>query len=173
MTYLRHASRHVHHTVANYVKFHLDQLGWTQAGIVPFDSPVVKIWKSAAVTPAGLNQQVTAGVCSITVGNELAVEMHELGGALASQDYPIFIDVFQDTDATALALASDIKDILLGRLPGTRRSLSLVNQMTGNPEADWWIELEDIERTRPDHTFTLAWHSVKVTAVAYFTEVTY
>jgi hypothetical protein len=173
VTYLRHAARHVHHTVANYVAHHLGELGWTTPGNVPFDSPVVKVWKTAAVTPAGLNQNVAAGVVAITLGNEFAAEMQELGGALASQEYPIFIDVFQDTDATALTLASDIKDILMGRLPGTRRSLAVINQQNGNPQADWWVELDDIERTRPDHTFSLAWQTVKVTATAYFTEVLY
>lgn len=173
MTYLRHASRHVHHTVANYVKSHLDTLGWTQAGNVPFDSPVVKVWKSSAINGTGLASQVTAGVVSIVPGNEPMPAGEELGGPLTSQIYPIFIDVFQDNEATALALANDIKDIVLGRLPGTRRSLPVINQMTGEPQPNWWMELDDVERVKPDHTFALHWQTVKVSANAYFNEVLY
>lgn len=173
MTYLRHASRHVHHTVANYIKAQLDVLKWTVPGEVPFDSPVVQIWKTPAVTQSGLNRQVTAGVVSITLGNEQSPDMEEMGGPLASQEYPIFVDVFQDQHATALVLASDVKDILLGRLPTARRSMTVINQATGEPVPDWWIELDDVERVAPDNSFSLHWMTVKVTATAYFAEVRY
>ena len=173
MTYLRHASRHIHHTVANYIVEHLTALGWTQEGNVPFDSPVVKVWKSPAIIGNSLDRNVVPGVVAINLGNEITPDLEELGGPLTSQVYPVFIDIFQDHEATALALANDVKDILLGRLPGTRRSLRLINQVTGQEVPDWWIELDDIERVKPDSNFALRWQVVKVSANAYFNEVQY
>jgi hypothetical protein len=173
MAYLRHASRHVHHTVANYIADNLATLGWTVEGSVPFDSPVVKIWKSSAIIAGGLDRNVVPGTVAINLGNEPMSDPEELGGPLSSQEYPIFADVFQDKESTCLALANDIKDIVMGRLPGTRRGMPVINQMTALAEPGWWIELEDIERVKPESNFALHWQVVKVTATTYFNEVRY
>lgn len=173
MTFLRHASRHVLHTVANHVDTQLGVLGWTTPGSVPFDSPVVKVRRTAAIAGGTLGKTTQAGTVAVTLGNEFSPDPQELGGALSSQDYPIFVDVFQDTEATTLALATDVKDILLGRLPGAARYLPVIDQSTGLAVPDWTIELDDIERVEPDYNFALFWQVVKVTAVAYFPEVIY
>lgn len=173
MTYLRHASRHVHHTVANHIEQHLGILGWTVPGSVPFDSPVVTVRRTSAVVGGTLGKLTTAGTVAVTIGNEPLPSLEEMGGPLGSQEYPIFIDCFQDTEATALALATDVKDILMGRLPGTVRYLPVVDQATGTSVPDWLIELDDIERVEPEYNFALFWQVVKVTAVTYFPEVIY
>lgn len=173
MTFLRHAARHVHHTVANHVETQLGVLNWTTVGQVPFDSPVVQVRRTAAIVGGTLGKTTKAGTVAITIGTEFAPGSEEMGGALSSQEYPIFIDVFQDTEATTLALALDIKDILLGRFPGTARYLPVIDQTTGTPVDGWKIELDDVERVEPDYNFALFWQIVKVTAVAYYPEVVY
>lgn len=173
MAFLRHAVRHVHHTVANHIQTQLGVLNWTTEGNVPFDSPVVKIRRTAAIIGGTLGAQTTAGTVAITVGTEFAPDPEELGGPLSSQEYPIFIDVFQDHESTTLALATDIKDIVLGRFPGTSRYLPVIDQGTATPVPGWLLELDDVERVEPEYNFALFWQVVKVTATAYFPEEIY
>jgi len=173
MTYLRHASRHVHYTVANYVQAQLTALDWLDPDSTPFGAKPVRIIKTPAVLGDALVGDITAGTVAITLGDEYGPDSEELGGPLYSQEYPIFIDVFQDTHSTALALASDIRDILLARLPGTQRWLDVVNQVNAQVVPGWKLELEDVERVSPETVLPLRWQVVKVTAVAYFPEVTF
>ena len=63
-------------------------------------------------------ETVTAGLVSITLGDELLVDMEELGGPLAAQGYPFFVDCFEDNEAVTTALATDVRDIFLGRFTG-------------------------------------------------------
>lgn len=172
MAFLRHAARHVHHTVANHIAEQLAALDWTTPGSVPFDSPVVKVRRTAAIAGGTLGKTTTAGTVAVTIGNEPIPDLEELGGPLGSQEYPIFVDCFQDTEATVLALATDVKDILMGRIGG-KRYLPVIDQATGTPVDGWGIELEDVERVEPDYNFALFWQVVKVTAVTYFPEEVY
>lgn len=173
MEYLRHATRHVHHTVANEVQAQLTELGWMTDGEVPFGATKVTMIRTPAFVGSTLHKSITAGVLAVTVGDEFMPTMEELGGPLSVQEYPLFFDVFQDSDAAAVALASDIRDILLGRLPGTRRFLDVINQVTGQVVPGWKLEFDDIDRTSPNLTAPLNWQVVKATAVAYFPEVAY
>lgn len=175
MTWLRHAGRHVHHTVANYVEAQLTDLSWLDPANVPFGAAAapVTIIRTPAIIGGKLGTDIVAGTLAITLGDEFQPDMEELGGPLASQEYPIFFDVFQLTDAAALALASDIRDILLGRLPGTQRWHPVINQATGGEAVGWQLEIEDVERVSPDNRLALPWQVVKATATCYFPEVIY
>lgn len=173
MTYLRHAGRHVLHSVANYIETQLGTLQWTVEGFVPFGAAQVKIIRTPAFVGGALDKAIKPGVVAMSLGDEFMPDMEELGGALASQEYPIFIDVFQDTSASALTLATDIRDILLGRLPDTQRWLDVTDQATQSVVPGWKLEFDDIERVQPETASPINWQVVKVTAVAYFPEVTY
>lgn len=173
MDFLRHAGRHVLHSVANYVEEQLDELLWTQAEGVPFGAARVKLIRTPAFVGGSLDKNIQAGIVSVSLGDEFAPNMEELGGALASQEYPLFFDVFQDSNASALTLATDIRDILLGRLPGTQRWLDVIDQAFQTPVPGWKLEFEDVERVQPETSSPLNWQVVKVVAVAYFPEVTY
>lgn len=176
-TWLRHTPRHVHATVLNYVRGHLETLGWTDQDTVPFGTansdPITLVDTPAITGDAKLVSGVESGIVACTIGDEFAPSDQELGGPLSLQEYPIFFDVLQKTDAAAKALAADIRDILLGRLDGTVRSLPLVNQVTGEEVPGWVIELDDVERVGPLHKFPLHWQVIKVTAAASFPEVRY
>lgn len=168
MTYLRHAPRHVHHTVAKHIETQLTGLGWTDAATTPYGAKPAKVTKIPAIAGTQLTSTVTAGTVAVTLGDEYGPDLEEMGGYLTSQEYPIFVDVFQDTDAAALTLASDIRDILLGRIAGTTRWLDVIDQSTKAPVPGWKIELDDVDRVSPETAMPLRWQVVKVTAVAYF-----
>lgn len=173
MTFLRHASRHVHHTVANRIKDGLDQLGWTDPTTTPLGAPAVVIQTEPVLTGGRTTTKLAAGMVSITLGDEFPPDPEELGGALFSQDYPIFIDVFGNTDGETTALACDVRDILLARFDFASRFFPVVDQVTSTDVPDWVIELDDVERLRPDNTYALYWQVVKVTATVFFPEVVY
>jgi len=176
MTFLRHSSRHVHHTVADHVEAGLAALSWTNAATTPFGSPVVTFdrTRSAAdflvpgVTPSGLK----AGLVCITLGNEFQPDPEEMGSGLHVVELPIFVDVFMDVDAHAQTLAEDARDIFLGRQAfWPKRFIPVVNQATSTAVPGWSIEFDDVERDRPEHSFALAWQVVKATAMVRYQEV--
>lgn len=171
MTYLRHASRHVHHTVANHLKAQLDALGWTDAATTPFGATPARVITTAAVVGSQLDSKVTAGTIAVTLGDEFGPDLEELGGPFTSQEYPIFVDVFQDSSTAALTLASDIRDIFLGRVEGSKRWLPVIDQSTKAQVAGWVLELDDVDRVSPETAMPLRWQVVKVTATAYFNDV--
>lgn len=175
MAFLRHASRHVHQSLLNMLTEQLATLGWMGPDAVPFGADPVTIIATRPFIGSRLSDQVGATGTTVvfSLGSEAVPGSEELGGALASQDYPFFIDVFSDTEAVGMALSTDIKDILLGRLPGTTRFLTLVDQTTGDAVTSWQVELNDVERVAPEHEFPLQWFAVHVTATAYFPEEVY
>lgn len=175
MSYLRFAPRHVHRTVADVIESQMGVLNWTTDGATPFGAPALRFQREPALSGrAGqADQKISAGLVTITLGDETPPLDQELGGPLVSQEYPIFVDVFMGTDGEATSVASDIRDILLGRFPGTKRIFPVIDQSTGSPVEDWMIELEDIERARPSHSYQVYWQVVKATATCYFQEVRY
>jgi hypothetical protein len=175
MTWLRHAGRHVHHTAANYLRTQLDALEWTNTDVTlrPFGGTQVTLWTEAAVLEDGLVDKVEPGVVAITIGDELYPEMQEMGGPLATQEYPLFVDCFHDTVETTLALATDVRDIFMGRLPGSQPWLDVVNQSNQAAVPGWRMEFEDVERIKPETKLRLHWQVVKVTATTFFPEERY
>lgn len=183
MAWLRHAPRHIQGTVIRYMTDQLVDLGWmndppadVSTANLPFGpdlATLVTIRDHPAITDDGLRQDVKAGTLAITMGDEPMPDLEELGGPLSTQEYPIFFDCFQDQEATTIALASDVRDILLGRLPGSSRHLDVKNMATGKVWAGWKLEFDDVIRQAPEHRFALPWHVVKATAVLTFPEVMY
>lgn len=175
MAWLRHAGRHVHHTAANYLTAQLEALGWLDddAANRPFGMTQVQVWTRPAILESGLGDKVEAGVLSITLGDEMPPELQEVGGPLSEQLYPLFVDCFHDTEESTLALATDVKDIFMGRLPGSQPWLDVVNQANQVAVPGWRMEFEDIERVKPDSRVRLHWQVVKVTACTYYPEVRY
>jgi hypothetical protein len=174
MSYLRHASRHVLASVMLTVQDGLDTLGWMDAGTLPFGSKyaaVVHFSDAPAIAGDKLADEVAAGLVAVTLGPEFPVDMDELGGPLARQDYPIFFDVFQPEYATTTALANDIRDILMGRVAGTNRYVVIKDQTDDSTVLGWTCELTDVEIVRPELRLPLHWQVVKVTAEVHFPEV--
>jgi hypothetical protein len=169
MTWLRFAPRHIHGTVCDYLTERLDELGWTDS-TPPLGAPQVRI--QTFMPPESELQHVTAGLCAISMGDEIDAIEEELGGPLHSQEYPIFVDVFMEKEAHALSLATDIRDCFRGRLTNTVRSMPVMDQTQDPPTAvpGWRMEFQDIQRERIDR-LPIFWHSVKLTAFVEFQEV--
>ena len=175
MTWLRHAPRHVHHTAVNYLTDRLDALGWTDDDVTnrPFGGTQVRISDKPAINEDGPVEGVSAGLVAMTLGDQDFPEMLEMGGALANQNYPFFVDCFHDTEETTLALATDVRDIFMGRISGSQPYLDVVNQANQVAVPGWRMEFEDIERIRPENKVRVHWQVVKVTAYTYFPEERY
>lgn len=176
MTFPRHASRHVQATVLGIVSAQLDTLGWTDAETLPFGTnyaSVVRFGDFPAIAGDRLAEGVDAGLVTCTLGPEFPPLEEELGGPTSRADYPLFFDLFQGSYATATALANDIRDTLLGRFSGTKRHISIINQVTDEAITGWTCELTDVEITRPEIRLPLHWQVVKVTAQVYFPEEQY
>lgn len=169
MTWPQYLARNVQHTVKNVIEEQLETLGWI-GDDVPFGAKPVHMITSPINRGDQLAPTVVAGTVAVTLGEELARVMEELGGPLASQEYPIFIDILQDEHATALNLATDIRDTLLGRLPGTQRWIDLIDQSNNTAIVGWRLELDDVVRSSPLTPLPLHWQVVKVTAIAHFQE---
>lgn len=171
MTYLRHSSRHVHHTVATYLREHLTTLGWIgPSESTPFGATPVEL-RTSHPPEWQESSRLEAGTVAVTLGDEDAAILEEMGGPLASVEHPIFVDIFMDNEAIALALALDVRDLFYGRLPGSVRSLP-VRDFSYDPPISvvgWLLEFDDITRVRPDTASN--WQVVKCTAVTYFAEV--
>lgn len=174
MTFLRHAARHVHKTVFDYLDDALDDLGWKDSSTTPFGATPVTLISRPVVMGDRLDDAlVKPGLMAVTLGDEHPSEMEEVGGPLSAQEYPIFVDLFQDNEAVATALATDVRDIFMGRFSGTTRFLTVKDGATGLAVPGWTMEFEDIMRVRPETALPYYWQVVKVTATAYFPEVVY
>jgi len=175
MAFLRHAPRHVHYTVAAAIEDPMTAMGWSDPQNTPLGATPLRFLREPPLSGGrtlGVDK-VSAGLVTITMGDEPPPAEEEMGGPLSSQEYPIFVDIFMDTEGEATAVASDVRDILLGRFAGTKRIIPVVNQITQTPVDGWQIELDDIERGRPQHNFQIHWQVVKVTATTYFQEGQY
>lgn len=173
MSHLRHAVRHVHHSVAQYVEDCLDQLGWTAADASqrPFGATQVVVKRVGNVGAKGVD--LVAGQVYVTPGDEFEPDQLEMGGPLSQQNVPIFVDVLMDDSSTALCLASDIRDAFMGRFEFSARGIDVTDQVTQASVPGWRIRFEDVERVTPDPMLSLHWQVVKVTAEVEFPEVRY
>ena len=170
MTYLRHAPRHIHHTVADAIEGALDALHWTSTDEAqrPFGATKVVVKRTGGV--GRKDAMLEAGQVYVTIGSEWQPQTLELGGPLTEQSFPIFVDILMDEDALAICLAADVRDALLGRLASVPRVLPVIDQSTATPVPGWRIHLENVERLVPDQMFALHWQVVKVTARVEFQE---
>ena len=173
MTWLRYADRHILHTVADYLDEQLEALGWLDPARTPFGATAVTISRGPAFVGDRLDKGVADGHLCISLGSEPAPEMQELGGPLSLQEIPLFVDMFSANYTHGRALATDVRDIFLGRIPGSRRHLPVVDKSTNLEAAGWEIEFDDVERVEPGNAMPLRWQAVHVTAAVHFPEVLY
>lgn len=171
MAWLRHAPRHIHATIVDYLTAQLDALGWTDPDDIdrPFGAPQITI--QTFLPPESEFNRIQAGLLAITLGDEVDADEEELGGPLHSQELPFFVDVFMDKDAHALALATDVRDILRGRFQDGKRMLTVQNHAESPPEDvdGWRFEFVDIEREQI-YRLPIYWQTIRATALIEFPE---
>lgn len=170
---LRWSSRHVHQSVCDYVTERLEDLGWTVPGSVPTGSAPVRIITELPDEWDPEESMLENGTLAITLGDEPDAKPEEMGGSLASIDFPIFVDIYYNVPSEALSLALDVRDIFCGRLPGAKRYLDVTNYASeSNTLAPGYrMEFENVQRSKPSGK--VGWQVVKCTAVLYFPETVY
>ncbi len=145
---LRHASRHLAKTVTDRITDYLVGLGWTTAP--PFGTTPVEIvtrrFRESEM------QALTGNKVGLFFAEETDDEPAELGGGLMRNRTTLFADVIAVNDGVGLALSSDIKDLLTGRVIGWPRMIKM-RDYTTNPAGDvleqWIVEFTDVQRQRP------------------------
>lgn len=169
MAWLRHAPRHIHATIVDYLTAQLTALAWTTV-TPPFGATQIRI--QTFLPPEAELTKVTSGLVAITIGDEFDALDEELGGPLHSQEIPFFVDVFQDKSAHALALATDVRDALRGRFVDAKRVLTVQDHALTPPTdvAGWTFEFVDVEREQI-YRLPLYWQTVRCTAALDFPEV--
>lgn len=163
MTYLRFAVRHVQRTLEDLVEAHLTRLGWLGPE-VPFGEPPV-VFQRGRMDEAEL-RAVTGNLVAVSFGNEPDDVPLEMGGGLQLTEHYLFVDCIGREESVALALASDLKDCLAGRAPGTSRYVPVSSYLTSpaTPVVGHRLELIDVIREKPDTVeYRRNWHVVKAT----------
>jgi hypothetical protein len=172
MSYIRGQERMVYQAVHDYLHAQLDALGWFSA-TPPFNatSPVTLLEYIPDKTgPAQPNTVAfTSGVEEDSDG-----ELGNAGGGLHLTEYVFFIDIYGESQGVAKALASDVKAILSGRLPGSSRyhQLTDYSQSPPAPAEGHVFHFEHIEVHRPaGQEFKRNWEVVKVTVIHEYNAV--
>lgn len=162
MAYLRHTARHVHQTVYDYVESFLTAQGWIGSD-PPFGARPL-VFQTVRPSEEEL-KSLTANTASVSFGNEPDDTELEIGGGLLEVEFPFFVDVYAEKEAIALAIASDVKDTLSGRVPGTSRFLTVVDQRTRTPVLGYQLEFTDLVREPVERDLVrLFWQVVRCTA---------
>lgn len=149
-TYLRHSTRHLQRTLGDHITTHLQALGWLSEPAPFGTTPVVVMTRRFRESEA---TAITGNLVAVTFGEEPDDEDLELGGGLEVSRTEMFIDVVAVNDPVGLALATDIKDLLSGRAPGTSRFLRVRDYTavsTGVETAAYQVEIVAVQRQRPD-----------------------
>lgn len=166
MAYIRGQERLAYKTLGEYLLVQLNVLGWFNTA-APY----------GAVGPLSLLEYVPArheelqdNTLALTEGPQLKDEEGEMGaatGGLWSSPTIYFIDLFGESLGVTRALASDVKAILQGRLPGTNRYQPIKDHtQPGAPLAPGhYLHFEDVEVDSPSADgYKRTWRVVKVTA---------
>lgn len=167
MDYLRFASRHVQQSIAVHVRDWVDGLGWL-GSTPPFGTTPVR-FQVGRMDEASL-VAITGNLIGVSFGGELDDVTEQLGGGLASSELVVFVDVVGVSDAVAVAVASDVKDLLTSRAPGTSRTVPVRDWAAVPPVVvpGWSVEFTDVMRERANENIRSNWHVVKTTAVLTF-----
>lgn len=175
MGYLAYAVRHVQATLEDHVEDHLESRGWLgPAEDVPFGATVLSDDQGRPKVQRGAMDEArlkaaAGNMVVVSFGNEPDDEPQDMGGGLMMVEHTIFVDCLGEKDGIALSLASDVKDLLAGRAPGTTRYVTVVDQRTTTPVPGWRCELADVYRTEGNPATRRYWQIVKATAQITYT----
>lgn len=111
---MRFRYRHVHATMADYIKTGLVGLGWGDASVDPNAAvnfgtvPLTYI----EVQPLVVGQPIADNTVAVSLGDEPHGADQEMGDGLKAVDFPLFVDIFGVDQSISQAIASDVKDLL-------------------------------------------------------------
>lgn len=166
---MRHFSRHLQATIQNQVERHLVATGWLPDGSPGF----VTLFGAQPVTfqrqrpDESLLKSVTANLVTVSFGTQSDDEDEQMGGGLVAQDHSVFVDVYAENDAIALALAEDVRDLFVGRT-AAGRFFRIVDQTTATPVLGYLGEYDEVLRAPADRELpNVRWQLVQATALVH------
>jgi hypothetical protein len=147
MVWLRHSLRHVHRTIYDCVVTGMTSLGWA-GPTTPFSADPVQFLSEFPKEFNLAKAILEPNKLVVTYGIEFPATWLELGGVLAEQRIPFFVDIYGETEGITLALATDVRDLLMGRFPVSSRRIPVKDYTSTTPTAvdGWMIEFMDLER---------------------------
>lgn len=158
---MRFRSRHLRRTVADWLRVELTALGWLGLGEINFDTQAFRVLE---VEPEDAGGKVEHNTVMVSMGDEPPIEAIEMGGGLYDQSVALFVDVFAARPGIAVSIASDIRDLLTGRV-------LYVSDYTTNPPTVTaeQVEMHDVMLRHPDLTgavgdFRRNWRIINATA---------
>lgn len=170
---IRHSTRHIHATILKRVEDQLEALGWMDPSRTPFGAdPVTEVrgtmpneWEQVA--------KLKPGTVAVTLGQEFDAEPAEIGGPLATQEIPFFIDAIMRRESEAQSVLLDVRDLLKGRFAGLPAVVPVLDftSQTPTPVDGWMVSFEDIEVEMS--TMLDNWWILRCTALVQFTDAPY
>lgn len=169
---IRHFSRHLHATIQDQVEQHLIATGWLPApGAVGF----VTLFGALPVTfqrqrpDEETLKVVEPNLVTVSFGGQTNDEDVQMGGGVVSHEHIVFADVYAENDAIAVALASDIRDLLAGRTSAGRFFRVRDHSVSTKPVIpDHLGEYEEVFREPADRQLpTARWQIVRATALIH------
>lgn len=166
---MRHLSRHLQATVQNHVRDHLAFLDWigpeenTPFGALPVQYQTVR-------PSEALLQSVTPNLVAVSFGGQTDDAEEQMGGGLVSQEHVVFVDVYAENEGVGLALAEDIRDLLVGRasyLSYASRFLKVHDQATTPPTVvpGYLLEFTEVFREPAEREIgSVDWQVIRATA---------
>lgn len=174
MTYLRHATRHVHQTVLDRIRAGLVTDEWLDVadGAAPFGGDAI-LWQPRRMKESELLAITTEqSIVAPWFASEPEPEPQELGGGLVMVAHALVIDVIGESDGVSLAITSDIMDRLTGLKPDTSR-FEPVYDYSATPRTavvGYQIEFVNVARSRPEaDDMKRTWNVIVADAEVYFT----
>lgn len=161
---MRHFSRHLHATIQNKIEAHLVAMGWLPpvdpTGFVPLLGALPVTYQRQRPDESTL-KSLEPNLVAVSFGGETDDTPEELGDGLFSQEHTIFADVYAENDAIAVALASDIRDLLAGRT-AAGRYFRVVDQATGTDVLGTLAEFTEVFREPADRELPMVrWQIVR------------
>lgn len=169
MAYIRGQSRFVEQSVVDYLTNQLMTLGWMDPEPPYAATQAVSVQDFAPPK----NGPLLPNTVAITTGVEPDDEEGELGcagGGLWRTEHTFFIDVYAESQGIAKALVEDVRAVLIGKLPGTKRYLKMTDYSQTPPveATGHLLHFEDVVKDTPTAESKLHWRVVKATCIHEF-----
>ena len=132
--------RLINDNLISFVRDGLTDLGWFETD---------RHHKPVSVINEGLNWEEEAEPNIVAVTAEHVQEFEaEMGSNLADHTWQFYVDVYGESESVALHLATDIRDMLSGRMSSigyTKPSLNVYDRTQATPPLIFTCDIEDIE----------------------------
>lgn len=136
---LRFAPRHVSQTVFDFTVGKMNTLGWSGPD-VPFGAAQVQFF-SAPVRDNLDTSRLQPNSIAIYSGVEQRAADIELGGGLQQEPFVMFAEVYGENTGIAVSIASDIRDIWMGKHGNSVLTIKDYGQQPPVDVSGWYLDL--------------------------------